>query len=224
MIEMKLSEMIPYIGKGLEEETMKLIKEHAEVTYEIVLELKNALKILGKDDKKLLNEKVEEISSMESKADRLRRKVEENMYSGAFLPVSRSRILDLAENIDNIADVAQGAARLLLFVKTERIDKNLIKLLDEELDYGLKSVYLLKMSIPEIDNTEKVRNLIKEIRRIEHTSDIIEGKALHILYSREHEPSTTILLHNLIKSMGDISDRAEDASDALSLIVMMHTA
>jgi len=221
---MKLSEMIPYIGKGLEEETMKLIKEHAEVTYEIVLELKNALKILGKDDKKLLNEKVEEISSMESKADRLRRKVEENMYSGAFLPVSRSRILDLAENIDNIADVAQGAARLLLFVKTERIDKNLIKLLDEELDYGLKSVYLLKMSIPEIDNTEKVRNLIKEIRRIEHTSDIIEGKALHILYSREHEPSTTILLHNLIKSMGDISDRAEDASDALSLIVMMHTA
>ena len=88
----------------------------------------------------------------------------------------------------------------------------------------MKSVYLLKMSIPEIDNTEKVRDLIKEIRKIEHASDGIEEKALNILYSREHEPSTTILLHNLIKCIGDISDRAEDASDALSLIVMMHAA
>ena len=43
VVVMKLSEMIPYIGKGREEETMKLIKEHVEITYKIVLELRNAV-------------------------------------------------------------------------------------------------------------------------------------------------------------------------------------
>ncbi|HEX55143.1 MAG: hypothetical protein DRO90_02500 [Candidatus Altiarchaeales archaeon] len=224
---MRISDIIPYIGKGREEETMKLLVEHAELTYDVVVELKNALNAFIARDKELLNEKVEFISSMESKADKLRRDIEENMYSGAFLPLSRSRILDLAERIDNIADVAQDAARLLLFINVDKIDKKIIEFINEQLQYGLKSSYMLVKCISEIRNSENLKNIrefIKEIRRYEHSSDIIERKALSILYSNEYDANTTLLLYNLIKYMGDVSDCAEDASDALSLIVIMHTA
>lgn len=58
---------------------------------------------LAKKEKKFL-ENLEAVDKLESKADRLRRLVENDLYSHSLIPEHRGDVLGLLESIDNIAD------------------------------------------------------------------------------------------------------------------------
>jgi len=88
----------------------------------------------------------------------------------------------------------------------------------------MDSVKLLKESVDNIEDLEKVRGIIKKIRINEHESDKTSYQAYNLLYGEERDPRSLQLLSKLIEFISEISNKAEDASDSLSLIVLMHKA
>lgn len=221
---MKIFGEIPFLGESREKKTLMKIKEHLETTYQVVRELDNAFEALEKEDYELLKEKQNNVASLETEADELRREIEEYLYSGAFLPISKSRILDFAEKVDETADAAEDASKLLTFLRRDEIPQELLVLLRNETKKAVDSVKLLKESIDNIEDLEKIREIIKKIRIKEHESDERSYHVYSLLYREKRDPRLLHILSKLIESISEISDKVEDASDSLSLIVLMHKA
>jgi len=221
---MRIFGEIPFLGETREKKTLMKIKKHLETTYRVVKELDNAFEALEKEDYELLKEKQKNVASLEREADELRREIEEDLYSGAFLPISKSRILDFAEKVDETADAAEDASKVLTFLKGDEIPHELPSLLRNEIKKAMDSVKLLKESVDNIEDLEKVRGIIKKIRINEHESDKTSYQAYNLLYGEERDPRSLQLLSKLIEFISEISNKAEDASDSLSLIVLMHKA
>jgi len=221
---MKLFNLIPALAGEREKETVRLIQEHAGMTYRVVCEFKNAFNALERKDIETLKEKVDLVCSLESKADDLRRKIEENMYSGAFLPGSRRIILNFTEMVDDVADAAEDAAQILIFLEDREIPKDIFDLLELELKDGLDTIDILGRSISDLKNVDEIRFAIGKIREREHESDEIANKTYSTLYRNVKDPITVLLISKLITYIGNISDKAEDAADALSLIILLHRA
>lgn len=221
---MKIFDKIPFMGESREKKTLMEVRKHIETTYKVVEELDSMLDAFEKGDYELVKEKQNNVGSLESEADKLRRGIEEDLYSGAFLPISRSRILDFAENVDEIADTAEDASELLIFLGEDEISKELLALLRNETRTALDSVGLLIECVDNIEDLERVRGIIKKIRVKEHESDNIDHQAYGLLYGEERSPRVLHILSKLVDFIGSISDKAEDASDSLYLIVIMHKA
>jgi len=127
---MRIFGEIPFLGETREKKTLMKIKKHLETTYRVIKELDNAFEALEKEDYELLKEKQKNVASLEREADELRREIEEDLYSGAFLPISKSRILDFAEKVDETADAAEDASKLLTFLKGDEILTNFHRFLE----------------------------------------------------------------------------------------------
>lgn len=219
---MDLLNRLPFFGRKKERETISLIKEQIGVVYDTVSQLGGVFSAIETGDESSLAEKRKIIDDLEHHADGIRREIEENLYSGAFLPMSRSEILGFAEQVDEIADVAQDVSHLTFFLDDVKIDDDLLKLLKEHTEVTLECVRCLKNAIECIDKSEGVKESINRCREGEHNADKIERSAFQLLYKSGHEAKDLILLSKLIELMGQISNYAEDASDTLSLILLMH--
>ena len=210
------------LGESREKKTLQKIRRHVETTHEALLELGNALTAFENENTALFSEKKEAIDSLEKKADRLRREIEEDLYSGAFLPVSRSRILDFSENVDKVADIAEDAAKILPFIERKEVPDELLILLGQGVEKAAESVKLLVDGLEDIEDLDKVRDIIRMIRAEEHECDEIAHQAYATVYREKSEAVRLHILCKLIEFISDLSDLAEDASDSLSLIVLMH--
>lgn len=220
---MSLFDEIRFFGESKEKKTLSKIKEHTEVAYYVVKELYAAVEAFELRDSEGFREKYERIDFLEDRGDRLRREIEEDLYSGAFLPISRSRILDYAENVDKVADTGEDASQILFFLRRDDVPEELFVLLKRDIGKAVDSMRLLMESIDHIENLEVMKSIIKKIRAKEHESDEITMKVFELLYSREYSDAKVLhLLTKLTEFVSDLSDKAEDASDSLSLIVLMH--
>lgn len=205
-----------------EKKTLQKIKRHVETTYDALVELDYALAAFENGEMDLFSSKKDTVDSLEKKADRLRREIEEDLYSGAFLPISRSRILDFSENVDKVADIAEDTAKMLVFIDRKQVPDDLLTLLREGVERASESVKLLVEGLEDIENPDKVRDIIRMIRAEEHECDELANHAYAIVYQGPSEAVRLHILCKLIEFVSDLSDLAEDASDALSLIVLMH--
>ena len=222
MLKNSIFSELPFFGESRERKTFAKIREHVETIYKTVVELDAAFEEFGKENYKAFKEKLNNVDLLEKKADKLRRAIEEDLYSGAFLPVSRSRILDFAENVDKVADAAEDAVKLLSFLERKEIPDELFDLLRSGVRKAIEGVEYLREGVDNIEDLNRMQDIIKKIRSKEHESDEVTHDAYEIIYRREHDARRLHLLSKLVEFISNVSDTAEDASDALSLIVLMH--
>jgi len=219
---MKFDSLLSRISRGKEEETIRLLRDHAKVVCETGMQLKPLINALYEKDGKTLAEGREKVDGLEHEADVLRRKIEETLYSGAFLPLSKSRILDYAEAMDDVADKVQDIARLSEFMEDVKISGELYELLQKHADLTVECIAHLKDAFKNIEDPKSEREIIQRVREKEHEADLIENKIFRMIYEGEHPPKDLILLSKFVEYQGAVSNKAEDASDALSMIALMH--
>jgi len=213
---------LPFFGESRERKTFSKIQQHVETIYKTVVELDAAFEEFGKGNDKAFKEKVGRVDALEKQADKLRRDIEEDLYSGAFLPVSRSRILDFAENVDKVADAAEDAVKLLSFLDKKEIPDDLFTLLRSGVKKAVEGVEYLQEGVKSIEELDRIREILNDIRSKEHESDEVAHEAYKLIYHNERDARRLQLLSKLVDFISNVSDTAEDASDALSLIVLMH--
>jgi predicted phosphate transport protein (TIGR00153 family) len=207
---------------GRESIVEKHSHEHVELVYQCVLKLKELMPpfYLGNFEK--LDVKVEEMSQLEHQADEIRRKMEIEFFKGAFLPFDREDRIILAELVDSVADIAQEAAygiSLSRITFPEQYHEDFSELVEEVCE----SITVLKECVELLDvDLELAINKAHEVEVREEKVDRIEREIIKKLYQSYRDNEFGILklieLKEMVLRMGNIVDRAEDASDRIPII------
>ena len=90
-------------------ELERQIDEFVNTVSEIGLIFKRAIRnYLSDGSNGSFDEMVEQVSSMESKADRIKKDVETALYEDTLIPDARSDVLRLLEHLDQMIGLIQG--------------------------------------------------------------------------------------------------------------------
>jgi len=218
---MSFFDFLPF-GKSKEKDTIDLIQEQVSLVYTSVECTRDAIEALAGGNTRVFAEKRDTVNHLEDRIDGITRKIEENLYSGAFLAVSRSRILDFAEDVDDVVDAAKDAVNIGDVLAGLNLEEGFHALLRKHLDATVDCVGFLKKCVENINNSEKISEYIIKVREEEHRVDTIAFELFHRIRSSKYDAKNFILLSKMLEFMNNISDRSEDASDTLKLITLMH--
>lgn len=158
--------------------------------------------------------------SYESKADDLRRNIEMLLYGRELLPESRGDLLVMLETYDRIPNAAETTLAIIeaeRVVIPEQFKKDFTKLVRVNLDAfrGLR-----RTADALFDNPRQTGYLQKEVDIKESESDRLERRLISDVFDSDLDKADKLQLRNVIVSIGNISDRAENASDRIGIIAI----
>ncbi|HEX3013459.1 MAG TPA: TIGR00153 family protein [Methanobacterium sp.] len=208
---------------GKETEVEKLSKLHVELVYQCVYKLVDVMEHYYEHDFDSMDDEVNEITRIEKEADDIRRKMEIEFFKGAFLPFDREDRINLAEQVDAVADAVQSTAYAISLGKItfpELFREDFTELVKTSCD----TVKLLRDCIKMLDvDLGAALSKTHDIEKKEDEGDITERRIISRLYEAYRSEEISILkfmeLKNIAEKIGNIADRAEDASDRVPIIV-----
>jgi predicted phosphate transport protein (TIGR00153 family) len=206
---------------GKESSVFETLDLHLNVVYETVKAFEKLIEAYIGGDLERAKELEGEVTRLESEADKLRRKIELMLYEGAFLPASRGDYVRLSELIDQVADAAESAAHTLILAKPkvpEELKEEMIVLVREAVKTYEKLMEAVKALNEDVD---RALELAKETEDLEENADKVEYRLKAKVFDSETITTYAKLIWNqAITKVGDIADRAEDASDQVMLMAI----
>ncbi len=198
---------------------IQLFEDHMLAVEDTVKALIDFLRVVEEKDAEFVSY-AERVRSHESNADDKRRKMETEMYLGAFLPNFRGDLLGIAESIDIVANKAESTADLIE-LQNIQIPPEFIPKLIELAEKSLEAYLAVKEGASNMfDNMDTANNLIDKTDQLEHESDILEKELIRTLFRKDEiELAHKIQLEKLIKKIADIADQAENVSDRLQIVL-----
>jgi hypothetical protein len=170
-----------------------------------------------------------QIDAMEGQADDIKREIRRHLSTSLFSSVERSEILDLIHSLDEIADAAQDAGKLMGMRRT-RVPKELAVPFTE---LGAK-VVTAAAEMASITgrlagagtggsslDVHEILTALEGVGRIEFECDEQQHEMLKTLLAMEDRLSTMdiFFLMNIIKELGEIADELENAADGLAQVL-----
>lgn len=197
-------------------------KQHVELVYKSISKFKEVMACFYVGEFEKLDKKVAEVSKLEHDADIIRRQMEIEYYNGAFLPFDREDRIVLAELVDSVADMAEETAYQICLSRLQFPSKGQGDF-EKFIDVIYDTVSVLKVCIEKLDvDLGEAIAKAHEVEDLEDDADIIERKIVKTLYQLYREEKIDILtlmeLKNITKKLGNIVDRAENASDRALII------
>ena len=156
----------------------------------------------------------------EGKADDIRRSVEKAMISGALFPPLRRQILDVVERTDALANAAEASLDSLL-VQRVKIPDSIALLILQILDETMAGFDEVEAAIRALFAGDAAETLkcVDRIEEVESRIDHIERESQKKLFAMSIDLAEKLHVAGYIADLVKISDRAEDLSDRIALIV-----
>jgi predicted phosphate transport protein (TIGR00153 family) len=176
-------------------------------------------------DTKTASVMVEKVFEGETRADEIHRELSLKIAEGAFFGGVREDILNLLEEIDNIADSAKDAARFLSSDSQLGIEaKDMLGSQDmRQFLAALKASVSALSGLVRTLNEGKKEALAKvhTVEQFEEEADSHKDAFLKSLFSsyQSMSPVTVIQLRDFTFVADDVADNAEDASDVILVLI-----
>ena len=160
-----------------------------------------------------------ETHKAEGKADDIRREVELELLDGALMSSSRRDILELIEHVDRLANSGEAVLDTLLLerVSIPKEIKPTIREIGEVTTTILGEVNQAILSL--FRKTSEVPEHTQAIEQQEGAVDQLERAALKMIFTMDLDLAHKLQLRDFIEELVEISDRAEDLSDRLDIMV-----
>ena len=160
-----------------------------------------------------------ETHQAEGRADDARRRIETQLLSGSLLPTSRRDILQIIEQVDRLANAAEEILDYLLLQRVEVPDE----IMPQITEIGAQSSNAfdeVKEAVTSIfRNVDQALEHTKAIEQLEGDVDHLERRATKRLFALDIELARKLQISGFIQRLVRLSDRAEDLSDLIELIV-----
>jgi len=203
-----------------QKEIEELVLEHVRLVDATLKAFRKAFKAYVKGhDTDTAEDYALETHQTEGKADDARRRVETQMLSGSLLPTSRRDILQIIDQVDRLANAAEEILDYLLLQRV-RIPREIQSELLEIADISDKAFDEVKDAVHCL--FRKASEALKHTEKIEHLEgdvDKIERKATKTLFKLDIDLAWKLQVSGFIQRLVRLSDRAEDLSDLIELIV-----
>lgn len=210
-----------WVGMREQQRMILAAREHMDKVIETVGYLKQALQHFVAGDLEQMKQWQQRVFAAEREADDLRRDLLNRLSEGMFLPTDRGDLVQLVERVDDIADYANGAGRLLIVFPAAPP----ASLHDNIVLYG----HLLEKATKQLGDAldklaagdgRKTLELCTAVERTEEEADNLKATIYKQLFAMDLPAALLLLLHDLIEAMENTADKAEDAADLVRLLAV----
>ena len=195
----------------------KLLQEGARLVDESTKLLKTAL-----NDPSSYTVKMDEINSIEHKADDLTNAILQRLHKTLVTPMDREDIFLLATTLDDIVDFVQGALERLIMCKVDMPIEGVKGLVD----LFAECVNINETSISYLPNIKgRVPDIMKNAQRVsalESEGDKLYRHEMAKLFQEEKNPIEIIKWKEILEHLEDGLDRCEDLSDLIKGAVLKY--
>jgi hypothetical protein len=197
----------------------ELISEHLRQVAEAIDAFAQAIDAYLAGDLSRAEELALATHKAEGRADDVRRKVEAEILRGALLAGSRRDILEIIEETDKLANAAEATLDYLI---PQRVDippqltdliKSIVKRSQDIFAEVNQALHLLFSDMGQA--LEKTRH----IEELESQVDHLEREAIEKLFGMDLDLAHKLHVRDFIGILVEISDRAEDLSDRIEIMV-----
>ena len=197
-----------------------LVLRHVECVDEAIgYFLEGFFAFLDKDDVEEAGRLALETHKAEGRADDVRREVEIKLLRGALLAHSRRDILEIIEEVDKLANSGEAVLDYLL-VQRVKIPEAIKPTLRE---IGVKSREIfeeVKQALRQLfHDMDQALEHTKAIEAKEGEVDQLERSVIKEVFKMDIELAEKIQLKGLVDELVEFSDRAEDLSDRIDIMV-----
>ena len=199
-----------------------LILRHVESVW-------RCLQLARETVKEYLNDNLVESKSLalkvdkcETEADGILREIMSRLYSRAYLPTLRSDIFHLIQYLDSLANAAEACCDFFLDQRPDIPDDMKPRFLSI-MEKSIASCAPLGESVSSFfknEDIERIRERAKEVGIMESGVDKEEWDITRDIFKTDLDYGHKIHLKQCLEGIVTISDRAEDTSDQLQLIII----
>ncbi|MGM0369598.1 MAG: DUF47 domain-containing protein [Bacillota bacterium] len=167
-----------------------------------------------------IKENCELTFKLENEADKIRRKIINDLISGQMMPNTRIDFINLIENIDEIANESEHLLKQIILPQfnLNKINPTDFKKITDEIK---KQPPLLIKSIKYLfDDINKAYNYVHQIEKLESTIDNIETDMLKKLRNtQQYSQTEKIIYRDFINNTANLGNIIEDTGDRIELII-----
>ena len=200
---------------------LSICQDHLRKVLEIVRKVTQMVDSFVKDDKKSAQQFFAEILKMEEEVDNARRMVAQELAAIGGILTNREDFLRFTTQANEIADFCEGIGFRLLEIMERKwkvspdIKEGVVKLSEGMFDAVTKlretAMTLNYSSMKAIEKAREVEVAEKVV------DDLYRELEIKILSSNMEIPAL-LLVRDITQMLEDVSDKAEDASDALRIL------
>lgn len=201
----------------------KQIDEFLDVVAEGGLVYKEGVKAYLEGDSTDFEARIAAIDKLESRADKLSKEVESNLYSQSLIPEHRGDVLGLLENADNIIDTAKASLHQFDVEQPnipEELNTQYLKLAEA----GFQAVEAVIVSARAFfRDVDTVKDNLYKVHHYEKEADQISDGLKKTIFSSSLELAHKIHLRYFALNVEKVSDKAEDVADRLAIYAIKRT-
>ena len=200
------------------------IQEHAEKVKECAWAFQQAMECHVSKRCKTFEEFRQEVDTLESQADAIKRRIRGHLPKGTMMPVDKFQLFRYLREQDHVLDSMEDVLDWLSYRPEPGIRKELEKdfflLVDAVVSPVEEMVKMVTEAREYFKNfSEKQRNLVKdiirELRNYEHEADKLEDNIKQKVFNMEINPVTVFHTIRLAEFIGSIADHVENAGDMM---------
>ncbi len=217
----KSRNIFAWLGKREEKTALEHSRKHIAKVMVTVEKLNDAICALEKGNIPEKDKAIESVKIAEHEGDTLRRQMMTELSEGLLLPLDREDLMRFVKRLDNIADSAKSAVRLLEFCKTN-LPAELIRKLREDSDLTVEEMEKMNEAIEALIKSDAKETLSRcsAVEELEERADDKRRELLEILFGAELPANQLLLFFRIIETVESVSDRIEDAADLIRILAV----
>jgi uncharacterized protein len=157
-----------------------------------------------------------EIKAVENEGDRITHDILHRLNHTFVTPIEREDILQLASALDDVVDLAEEAADLLVLYKIEAPMDQALALAD----LLLAACRQIAQAMPRLRTFDSIAHFVVEIHRLENEGDRVSREAVASLFETGIDPMVVIRWKDVFDRLEGAIDASERVADVLESIVI----
>jgi predicted phosphate transport protein (TIGR00153 family) len=157
-----------------------------------------------------------EIKAVENEGDRITHDILHRLNQTFVTPIDREDIIQLASKLDDVVDLAEEAADLLVLYKIEA-PMDQAQVLASLL---LSACREIAKGMPRLRNFDPIAHFVVEIHRLENEGDRVSREAVASLFETGIDPMVVIRWKDVFDRLEGAIDASERVADVLESIVI----
>ena len=160
----------------------------------------------------------EEIKKLEHVGDKLTHTIFEELKKSFITPFDREDIYTLTKSMDDVLDLMDHVADMLLLYRIDKLDDGMVMLL-EVTRRAVNDIHKSVHSLRKVDY-DKIREQIISVHALENEGDRLYRHFIGGLYAEEKDAIRLMKYSSIYNELEQTIDRCEDLMNAIEAIVL----
>ncbi len=221
-----MSSLFEWFKSRNEESAINKTLVHMQKVLECVVEFEKGLTFLIEQKKVDLALKVFfRVTELEHQADGIRRNILNMLSKAELSPKIRENLSLLVKTIDDVANAANAAARILIYMNHNdflNLPEDVHKKIMEMIRISVETVKKLNTMVNKLITSDEqgINKLGEEINTFEHNCDELHFAINRTLVNNNPNinPFSAIEIYNCILALENITDNCEDVADYIIML------